>query len=109
MVLGVCKGLARYMDCSVGLLRIITLILLLLSGFWPVVLAYLLAALLMKPEPVRHLETEAEAEFYGSLTHSRRMALHRLKATYDRLERRIRRMEGIVTDREYNWDRRLNG
>ena len=109
LVLGVCKGLARYMDCSTFLLRLIVIILALLSGLWPVVLLYLLVAVLMKPEPILHLETEAEAEFYGSFANSRRMALHRLKGTYDRLERRIRRIEGIVTDREYDWDRRLGG
>jgi phage shock protein C len=36
------------------------------------------------------------------------MALHRLKRTYDNLDRRIQRMESIVTSREYDWDRRLN-
>jgi phage shock protein C len=34
--------------------------------------------------------------------------LHRLKRTYDNLDRRIQRMEHIVTSREYDWDRRLN-
>jgi phage shock protein C len=37
------------------------------------------------------------------------MALHRLKKTFDSLDRRIQRMEGIVTAKEYDWDRRLNG
>ena len=89
LVLGVCKGLARYMGWSTGLLRVILVVLMLITGFWPVVLAYLLVALLMKPEPVVCLASEAEAEFYGSFANSRRMALHRLKTTYDRLDRRI--------------------
>jgi phage shock protein C len=76
LILGVCKGLARYMDCSVFLLRLIVVVIALLSAFWPVVLIYLLVALVMKPEPILHLETEAEAEFYGSFANSRRMAVH---------------------------------
>jgi phage shock protein C len=35
------------------------------------------------------------------------MALHRLKKTYDNLDRRIRRMEDIVTAKDYDWDYRL--
>lgn len=109
LLLGVCKGLARYLNCSVFWLRLIVVVVALLTSLVPLLLLYLLAALVMKPEPVMRLETEAEAEFYNSFASSRRMALHRLKSTYDRLDRRIRRIEGIVTDREYDWDRRLNG
>ncbi|MBI3301825.1 MAG: hypothetical protein HYZ72_07070 [Deltaproteobacteria bacterium] len=72
------------------------------------VVLYFLAALLMKPEPVLPLETEGEQEFYNSYASSRRMALHRLKRTYDTLDRRIQRIESIVTSREYDWERRLN-
>ncbi len=107
-ILGVCKGLAEYFDLSVKGTRIIAVVLLISSGIWPMVVVYFLAALLMKPEPVLPLETEGEQEFYNSYTSSRRMALHRLKRTYDNLDRRIQRMEHIVTSREYDWDRRLN-
>jgi phage shock protein C len=107
-ILGVCKGLAEYFDLSVRGTRIIAVVLLVSSGIWPMVVVYFLAALLMKPEPVLPLETEGEQEFYNSYTSSRRMALHRLKRTYDNLDRRIQRMEHIVTSREYDWDRRLN-
>jgi phage shock protein C len=107
-ILGVCKGVAEYFDLSVKGTRIIAVVLLVSSGIWPMVVVYFLAALLMKPEPVLPLETEGEQEFYNSYTSSRRMALHRLKRTYDNLDRRIQRMEHIVTSREYDWDRRLN-
>lgn len=36
------------------------------------------------------------------------MALNRLKRSFDNLDRRIRRMEHIVTTREYDWERKLN-
>src|SRR6266851_5440263 len=108
MILGVCKGIAEYFDLSVTGTRILACIVLVFSGVWPMVVLYFLAALLMKPEPVLPLETEGEQEFYNSYASSRRMALHRLKRTYDNLDRRIQRMEHIVTAREYDWERRLN-
>jgi len=89
-------------------MRVIAVVLFFISGIWPMVIVYFVAALLMKPEPVLPLKTEEEQEFYDSYASSRRMALHRLKRTYDNLDRRIQRVESIVTSREYDWERRLN-
>jgi phage shock protein C len=107
MILGVCKGLANHLQMSVFWTRFIAVIIMVFTGAWPVVGLYFLAALLMKPEPVMPFRTEADAEFYSSFTNSRQMALHRLQRTFDRLDRRIRRMEGILTEREYRWHQRL--
>jgi phage shock protein C len=104
----VCKGLAEHFDFPVLWMRVIACVLLIISGIWPMVIVYFVAALLMKPEPILPLETESEQEFYNSYATSRRAALHRLKRTYDNLNRRVQRMEDIVTDREYDWERRLN-
>ena len=50
-IFGVCRGIADYFDFSLFWTRMLTVILLIISGFWPVILLYLVAALLMKPEP----------------------------------------------------------
>ncbi len=107
-IFGVCKGLAQHFDVSVGALRCGAICLMFFTGFWPVVIAYFIGALVMKPEPVMPLETEEDQEFYNSYTTSRPMALHRLKRTFDGLDRRLQRMEEIVTARDYDWDQRLN-
>jgi len=106
---GVCKGIAEYLDISVGWTRLITFVIFLFTGFWPIVGLYLLAVVLMKPEPVLPLESVDDREFYHSYVSSRPRALHRVKQAFDRLERRIRRMEDIVTARDYDWESRLKG
>jgi len=108
LIFGVCKGIAEYLDFSVFWMRAIVVVATLFTGLWPVPVLYVVAALLMKPEPVLPLETESDREFYNSYVSSRTMALHRLKRTFDSLDRRLRRMESIVTAREYDWERRLN-
>jgi len=108
VILGVCRGLADHFDFSVFWVRAIAILFLFITGFWPAIGLYLIAALLMKPEPVIPIETDAEKEFYDSYTHSRHQAAHRLKRRFQNLERRIRRMEDIVTAREFNWDEKLN-
>jgi phage shock protein C len=107
VIFGVCRGLADHFDFSVLWARVIAVIFLLVSGFWPAIGLYLIATLLMKPAPVVPLKTEAEQEFYDSYTHSRRMAARRLKRRFENLERRLQRMEHIVTTREFDWESKL--
>ena len=108
VIFGVCRGVAEYLNFSVFWTRVIAVCAMFFTGIWPLVGIYFLAALLMKPEPVVPFQTEADEEFYNSLTSSRPMALHRLKRTYDNLDRRIQRIESIVTARDFNWDRRIH-
>jgi phage shock protein C len=108
IILGVCRGIADYFDFSVFWTRVITLVLLFFTGFWPIMILYFVSALLMKPEPVIPIETDEEQEFYDSYVHSHRGATDRLKRRYENLERRIRRMEDHVTGREFEWETKLN-
>lgn len=107
-ILGVCMGIAEYFDFSVFWVRTVTLICLICSGLWPIAGIYFIAAMMMKPEPVLPIRTDEEWEFYDSYVSSRTGAVQRMKRRYDKLERRIQRMEGVVTSREFDWERRLN-
>lgn len=105
---GVCRGLAEHFDFSVSGTRLFFVILALCTGIWPMLAGYLLAALLMRVEPILPLSSDIDAEFYESYATSRSMALLRLKRTYDHLELRIQRIENTVTSRDYDWEQRLN-
>jgi phage shock protein C len=106
-ILGICKGIATYFDISLFWTRTIAVALLLVSGFWPTLGAYLLAALLIKPEPVIPFDAEGEAAFYDTYAHAPRRAAPGLKQRYERLERRLRRMEDAVTTKSFDWERRM--
>ena len=108
VILGVCKGIADYFDFSVFWTRIIAVLFLFITGLWPVMGIYFIAALLMKPNPVIPIHTDDEKEFYDSYTHSRKAAAHRIKRRYDNLERRLQRLEHSTTTPEYDWERRFN-
>ncbi len=107
-IFGVCRGLAEHFNFSVFWARVIAIIFLLVTGFWPAIGMYLIATLLMKPAPVIPIKTDAEQEFYDSYANSRHLAARRIKRRYENLERRIRRMEHIVTAREFDWDEKLS-
>jgi phage shock protein C len=51
IIAGVCAGIADYFDFSVFWTRVIAVGVLLVSGIWPVVILYLVAALMMKRDP----------------------------------------------------------
>jgi len=108
VILGVCRGVATHLDFSVFWTRVIAVVSLIFTGIWPVLGLYFLAALLMKPEPVIPLCNDEDWEFYHAYATSRAMAIQRLKRTFDHLDRRIQRMESVVTSRDYDWERRLN-
>jgi len=108
VLLGVCKGIAEFYDFSLFWVRTALVVVFVFTGFWPICVIYLLAALLMKLKPVIPLETEDDREFYDSYTHSRKAAANRLKRRYDNLERRIRRMEDRVTSQEFDFEQKLN-
>jgi phage shock protein C len=106
-IFGVCRGLSEYFDFSVFWVRLIALVMLIVSGLWPAMILYILAALVMKPQPVIPISSPDERRFYERYTASRHDAAQGLKRRYEGLEERIRRMEDVVTSREYDWERRL--
>mgnify|MGYP002640765856 CR=1 FL=1 len=108
LILGVIRGISEYFDFSVFWGRTIAVILLLVSGFWPVTGLYFLAALLMKPGPVLRIDSDDAHDFYDSYVHSRPRAVDRIKRRYDNIEQRIRRMEDAVTSRDYDWKSRFD-
>jgi phage shock protein C len=106
-IFGVCQGLAEYADIPVFWVRFAAFIALLFTGFWPMVLIYIVAAIFLKPAPVIEFTNDEDWDFYQAYTADRKRALLRLKKRCEVLDRRTRRMENIVTKREYDWDRRF--
>jgi len=109
VVAGVCRGLAEYYGFNVFWMRVVVVAVFFMSGIWPVLFVYFLASLVMKPEPVRPIQTEDEQDFYDSYVHSRPSAARRLKRRYENLESRLQRMEDTVTGREFEWEQKMNG
>ena len=106
--LGVCLGIAEHFDFTVFWIRMAMVIAFILTGFWPVIGIYLVAAFFMKPKPVRPIKSDEEHEFYDSYVHSPRNAAQRLRKKFSNLEKRIRRMEDKVTGKEYEWEKKFN-
>ena len=107
LVLGVCRGLAEHLDFPVFWLRVLAVLAIVFTGLWPGLALYFGAGLFMRLEPVVPVSTPGEREFYDAYAASRAGALARIRDKFERLERRIRRMEDVVTSRDYAWEERL--
>ena len=106
-LLGVCKGLAAFLDVPVFWVRAGVVVLTPFTGVWPMLVGYMLAGLFIRLEPVLTPDSDEERTLYNEYAASRKSALERVKRRFDRLDRRIRRLEDHVTSREYDFDRRL--
>lgn len=106
-IFGVCRGISEWRDIPVFWVRFFFIAIALFTGFWPMVIAYIFAAIFMKPKPVVPFAEESDREFYNSYADSRKLALKRLKSAADTLERRTQRLEAIILDREADWERRF--
>jgi phage shock protein C len=108
MGLGVCHGIAEYFDLPVWLVQLGALFLCAATKIWPFIIFYAIAALLMKPKPDLEPRYAEGPEPQGFAPSRRTASWDDVKRTVASLDRRIQRMENVVTSREYDWDRRLN-
>jgi phage shock protein C len=108
VIMGVCRGLSDYFNLRIGWVRLVTVILFLISGIWPVLIIYFVAAVAMKPEPMIPFESEEQQDFYDGYTMNRHRTLRDLKRHFSALDRRLRRMEDTVTSRDFDWEQKLN-
>ena len=65
LILGVCAGLAEFLDVRTLGVRVIAVIALVLM-FWPVVLAYVTAGFLLRDMPLRYRGRDREERFWRS-------------------------------------------
>ena len=109
IILGVCRGIADYFDLSAFWIRAILIVVFMLTGFWPIIGIYILAALLMKSEPDASGHKKTGGHSNCRYRGSRNETAERLKRKWRHLEKRIRRMEDKVTSREFDWNNRFYG
>ncbi|MEE4262243.1 MAG: envelope stress response membrane protein PspC [Desulfobacteraceae bacterium] len=109
IILGVCRGVADYLDVSAFWIRAILIVVFIFTGFWPVIGIYILAAFLMKSEPGVPGEKDSKRNYQCRYNRARRETSERIRRKWGHLEKRIRRMEDKVTSREFDWKKRFYG
>jgi len=99
VVAGVCAGIAEYFDWNVRLLRAVLVISFVISGFFPIVVAYCVLWYVMEPARVSSQTFDAPTRPAPSMGD--------IKSRFARLDERLQNIEECVTDREFDLRREL--
>ncbi len=104
-IFGVCTGLAEWRDLPAEPVRLIVFLVILFTGVFPGALIYLAAALLIPMNP----GYEASETIYtnNSTASSSSQSEEELKAEYERLKRKVEKMESEMFNKERDWDDRF--
>ncbi len=103
-VFGVCTGLAEWRDLPVEPVRLIIFLAILFTGVFPGVLIYLVAAMVIPMNP--GTSYEAKSTIYEEYKEEK--SDDELKAEYERLKRKVEKMESEMFNKERDWDDRFH-
>jgi len=129
-ICGVCAGLADYFDFEVWVVRIISISLLILGGFWLVILAYIVLCFVLDPKPgsrsnkgcfgrnkkpktPRYAEENDSKPYRSSVKdvwrsgYSPKDTLEKIENKFSRLEKKLQGIESFVTSREYELEKKF--
>lgn len=138
-IMGVCAGLADYLDVRVGVVRFLTIVGCIMSGGWAIFL-YFVVGLILDPKPDYLYEEDDEREFRREeAAHSRRRPSRRerrreqraaraerrywqkanpstpdydtrdIRRRFDEVEKRTQKLEAYMTSKKFRLDRELRG
>lgn len=91
-ILGVCKGIANWLGWPVAAIRLILIIIALVTAVIPTILLYLLAAVILSPEPEEG-SWEDEENFYRNCRYAWRDFRSNVRHEYDNLRYKQRSKE----------------
>ncbi len=106
-IAGVCAGIADYFDVKVGLVRGLTIVGTIFTGFWPLIIGYIICALYLDPKPRDLYEDEQEEQFWKQTRKSPDYTAAELRRRFRDIERRTSEMEAYMTSKRFKLEREL--
>lgn len=116
VIAGVCEGLAVHFDWNPRIVRVLAVLLLIFTAFWPAVVTYCLAWYIVDPvagpPPAQNASPGAPGApsappAPGAAPAGPGVPMPELKSRFARLDDRLRQIEECVTDREFELRREL--
>ena len=101
-IAGVCAGLAAYFDIRVRWVRLAAILGVVCGMGVPIIIGYVVLALMLRPMPERMFNSEAEERFWRTVNVSPNLSVAELKARFRTLDRRLAEMEARVTSDEFH-------
>ena len=108
-LMGVCGGIAEYFEFPSWAVRLLLVVMMIFSsptiiGIPLILVLYVIAAMVMKPAPDSSFQNREHEEFWNTYQDSRSDAINTVKKRFDSLEKRLQRLESIVTHPHFERD-----
>ncbi|HIL72305.1 MAG TPA: PspC domain-containing protein [Verrucomicrobia bacterium] len=102
--MGVCKGIAEWKSLPVFWIRILVILATLTTGILPGLIVYIFIGLCIGRNPLVSSLCENQPTIYNRSIAN----LSTIKESFNRLENKVRKLENLVTSKEYEWQRKFN-
>ena len=107
MVMGVCAGVADYLGIRRGPTRVLTVLAMLFTGVWPILIGYFIMGFVLEERPEDLYEDEQEEEFWREVRVRPDYTMVDLKRRFRDIEKRTQDMEAYVTSKRFRLEREL--
>ena len=101
LLLGVFQGLAEHWRMSPFTLRVIAILASIFLAFWPMIIIYLVAALIMPGQPALPPLTERDKELIVLSQANPKAVIERLEKRLESLDAKARRLEDVVPSKNF--------
>lgn len=105
--MGVCAGMADYFDVRPGVMRLLTIVGALMTGIWPVAIAYVFLGFYLDRKPKELYERPEEDAFWRQARNRPDYTAVDLRRRFRDIEQRTRNLEAYVTSKRFRLDREL--
>ncbi len=106
-IMGVCAGIADYLGVKVGVVRFLTVIGAIFTGFWLFIIGYIVLGMALDPKPVDLYRDREEEEFWRQARKSPDYTAAELRKRFRDVERRTSEMEAYMTSKRFRLEREL--
>lgn len=106
-IMGVCAGIADYLGVKVGLVRFLTIVGAIFTGFWLFIIGYVVLGLALDPMPEGLYRDDEEEEFWRQTRKSPDYTAAELRRRFRDIERRTSDMEAYMTSKRFRLEREL--
>ncbi len=107
-IAGVCAGIALYFGVRPKLVRIATILGMVFGFFAPILIVYVILALVLKPVPGRLFASEREEQFWRSVNASPNDTASALRERFRSMDRKLAEMEARATSEEFDLRRKFD-
>ena len=105
---GVCAGVADYFDMNVKLVRILFIISVIFTGFWPLLFVYFVLSFALDSKPGDLYSDAEEEQFWKQTRKAPDYTAAEMRQRFRDMERRTADMEAYMTSKRFKLERELN-